>query len=80
VYIAHSFSTMFGRASIPSARIAHVRLTARELHSLASALAIEAEGEDRYSPIIEFASKEVRARFSNAVIEALLVAYPGALS
>ena len=45
MYIAHSFSTMFGRASIPPARIAHVRLNARELHLLASALAIEAEGE-----------------------------------
>jgi len=36
-------------------------------------------GKVRYSPIIEFTSKDVRDRFSNAVVEALRLAHPEAL-
>jgi hypothetical protein len=36
-------------------------------------------GKVRYSPTIEFTSKEVRDRFSNAVVEALRLAQPEAL-
>lgn len=36
-------------------------------------------GKIRYSPIIEFTSKEIRDRFSTAVIAALLESYPNAL-
>jgi hypothetical protein len=36
-------------------------------------------GKDRYSPIIELTSREIRARFSNAVVEALQQAHPEAL-
>ena len=37
-------------------------------------------GRRRYSPVIEFQSKELRARFSDAVIAALLAAHPEALA
>lgn len=40
----------------------------------------DAAGKARYTPIIEFASKDVRDRWSNAVIEALRAAHPGALA
>jgi hypothetical protein len=36
-------------------------------------------GKVRYSPIVSFASKELRDRFSVAVIDALLATYPDAL-
>ncbi len=36
-------------------------------------------GKVRYSPIVSFASKELRDRFSAAVIEALLATHPDAL-
>jgi hypothetical protein len=48
VSIANSFATMFFWASIPPARVVHVRLTAHEWHLPASALdrdAIQAEAE-----------------------------------
>ena len=35
-------------------------------------------GKTKYSPIIEFASKEIREKFSNAVIDALRAAHPEA--
>jgi hypothetical protein len=37
-------------------------------------------GKVRYTPVIEFTSKEVRDRFSDAVVEALRLAHPEALS
>lgn len=37
-------------------------------------------GKRRYSPIIEFATKEIRDRFLDAIIAALVAAHPGALS
>jgi hypothetical protein len=37
-------------------------------------------GKRRYSAIIEFTSKEIRDRFSTAVVAALRAAYPGALA
>jgi DNA-binding cell septation regulator SpoVG len=36
----------------------------------------DADGKTKYSPIIEFASKEIRERFSAAVIEGLRAAHP----
>jgi hypothetical protein len=36
-------------------------------------------GKIRYSPVITFSSKEVRDRFSDAIIEAVRVAYPDVL-
>ena len=36
-------------------------------------------GKVRYSPIIEFASKEVRNRFSAAVVDGLRAAHPEAI-
>ena len=39
----------------------------------------DANGKLKYSPVVEFASKEVRERFSNAVVEALRVMHPEAL-
>jgi DNA-binding cell septation regulator SpoVG len=36
-------------------------------------------GKIRYSPIIEFTSKQVRTRFSDAVIEAVQQSHPEAL-
>jgi hypothetical protein len=36
----------------------------------------DAAGKLKYTPIISFTSKEVRDRFSNAVIEALRAAHP----
>ena len=36
-------------------------------------------GKIRYSPIIEFADRETRTRWSNAVIDALRAAHPEAL-
>lgn len=36
-------------------------------------------GKIKYSPIIEFASKEIRNRWSDAVIAAMRVAHPEAL-
>ncbi len=40
---------------------------------------LDDNGKRRYSPIIEFSSKEIRDRFSASVIAALLAAHPGAL-
>jgi hypothetical protein len=40
----------------------------------------DASGKVRYSPIIEFTSKEIRNRFSAAVIEAVREAHPEALA
>ena len=40
----------------------------------------DANGKLKYTPIIEFASKEIRERFSNAVVEALRAAHPEALA
>ena len=40
----------------------------------------DANGKLKYSPIVEFASKEVRERFSNAVVEALRAIHPEALT
>ena len=37
-------------------------------------------GKLRYSPVIEFASKEVRNRFSAAVVDALRASHPEALA
>jgi|SRR5579875_2621000 len=37
-------------------------------------------GKRRYVPIVEFTTKQVRDRWSAAVIDALRAAYPGALS
>ena len=37
------------------------------------------DGKTKYSPLIEFISKSVRDRWSEAVIAALLAAHPGAL-
>lgn len=39
----------------------------------------DASGKVRYVPIVSFASKELRDRFSGAVIEALRASYPEAL-
>jgi DNA-binding cell septation regulator SpoVG len=39
----------------------------------------DADGKARYTPIIEFTSKERRDKFSAAVIEALRVTHPEAL-
>ena len=39
-----------------------------------------ADGKIIYSPIIEFASREVRIRWSDAVIDALRAAHPGVLA
>ena len=39
----------------------------------------DAAGKVRYSPIVEFASKEVRDRFSAAVVEALRLSHPKAI-
>jgi hypothetical protein len=38
------------------------------------------KGKLRYSPIIEFASREIRDRWSAAVIEAMRTAHPEALT
>jgi hypothetical protein len=38
------------------------------------------KGKLRYSPIIEFASREIRDRWSAAVIEAMRAAHPEALA
>jgi hypothetical protein len=37
-------------------------------------------GKPRYSPIVTFSSKELRNRFSDGIIEALLQRYPDALT
>jgi DNA-binding cell septation regulator SpoVG len=37
-------------------------------------------GKTKYSPIIEFISKEIRDRFSAAVVDALRAAHPEALN
>ena len=37
-------------------------------------------GKVRYSPIITFASKELRNRFSAAIVDAMETAYPGELA
>src|ERR1700682_415042 len=39
----------------------------------------DANGKIKYQPIIEFTSKEVRDKFSRAVVEALRAAHPEAL-
>ena len=39
----------------------------------------DAAGKTRYSPLIEFASREARERFSTAVIEAMRAAHPEAM-
>jgi hypothetical protein len=40
----------------------------------------DAKGKARYSPIIEFTTREIRDRFSAAVIEALRVSHPEVLT
>ena len=40
---------------------------------------LDAGGKRRYSPLFEFASTEIRTRWSSAVIAALLAAHPEAL-
>jgi hypothetical protein len=40
---------------------------------------LDAKGKPRYSPWIEFRSKELRDRWSSAVVAALLEAYPDAI-
>ena len=40
----------------------------------------DAAGKMRYSPLIEFTSKEVRERFSAAVIDGLRASHPEALA
>ena len=40
----------------------------------------DANGKVKYSPLVEFASKEVRERFSSAVVEALRAAHPEAFA
>ncbi len=40
----------------------------------------EAAGKVRYLPVVSFTAKEVRDRFSNAVIEAMRLAYPDELA
>jgi hypothetical protein len=42
--------------------------------------AFKKDGKPVYTPIVSFASKEVRDRFSDAVIEALQLAHPEALA
>lgn len=37
-------------------------------------------GKVRYAPIISFASKEIRDRFSAAIIDAMTIAHPGELA
>lgn len=37
----------------------------------------DGNGKIKYSPIIEFASREVRSKWSDAVIEAMRAAHPG---
>ncbi len=39
----------------------------------------DANGKIRYSPVVEFASKQVRERFSAAVVDALRAAHPEAI-
>jgi hypothetical protein len=39
----------------------------------------DAAGKVKYVPIVSFASKDLRDRFSTSVIEALLAAHPDAL-
>ena len=39
----------------------------------------DTNGKVRYSPIVEFASKEVRERFSAAVVDALRASHPEAI-
>ena len=41
---------------------------------------LDANGKKQYSQIIEFTTKEIRDRFSAAVIAALLTAHPEALA
>ena len=40
----------------------------------------DGKGKLRYSPIIEFTSREIRDRWSAAVIEAMRAAHPEALA
>ncbi len=40
----------------------------------------DANGKVKYSPLVEFTSKEIRERFSSAVVEALRAAHPEALT
>ena len=40
---------------------------------------VDDDGKTKYVPLIEFISKSVRDRWSEAVIAALLAAHPGAL-
>lgn len=40
----------------------------------------DGKGKLRYSPIIEFASREIRDRWSSAVIEAMRATHPEALA
>ncbi len=37
----------------------------------------DANGKTRYSPVVEFTSKDIREKFSAAVIESLRAAHPG---
>ena len=39
----------------------------------------DTNGRVRYSPVVEFASKQVRERFSAAVVDALRAAHPEAI-
>ena len=40
----------------------------------------DGNGKVRYTPLIEFTSKEIRRRFSDAVIEGLRASYPDAFA
>lgn len=40
---------------------------------------LDDNGKRRYQQLIEFATEEIRDRFSSAVVAALLAAHPGAL-
>ena len=40
---------------------------------------VDDAGKRRYAPIIEFATKDIRDRWSDAIIAALLAEHPGAL-
>lgn len=43
------------------------------------AVVTDGNGKTRYTPIIEFASKEIRQRFSDAVIDGLRASHPEAI-
>jgi hypothetical protein len=43
-------------------------------------VALRDDAKIRYSPVVTFVSKELRAKFSDAVIEAMRIAHPDALT